>query len=164
MLCGSMLSSRQFSSRRRTFRRGQQDIFTEIWDIWFWLRLSSMACSSPTVSSILRIWFLERSTTSRCRRLQSWGGSAPSWFPERLRVFRAESCPKVDGSSLRRLLFRLRVSSFFRLHNSSGRTAGEENFFKRISESDRTNEVYKKTVWQPALSCFLFLFLRQGLT
>lgn len=137
MLCGSILSSRQFSSRRRTLRRGQQDIFTEIWDIWFWLRLSSMTWSSPTASGMLRIWFLERSSTSRCRRLQSGGGSARSWFPERLRVLRADSCPKVDGSSLKWLLFRLSVSSFFRLHNSSGRTVSlllfKERLFSRVN-------------------------------
>lgn len=92
-----------------------------------------MTCSSPTISGMLRIWFLERSTTSRCLRLHSCDGRALSWFPERLRVLRADSCPKVDGSSLNWLLFRLSVSSFFRLHNSSGRAASKE---KCKTESD----------------------------
>lgn len=114
-----------------------------------------MTCSSPTVSGMLRIWFLERSTTSRCRRLHSCGGRALSWFPERLRVLRADSCPKVDGSSLNWLLFRLSVSSFFRLHNSSGRAASKEkcknlnliqlkNTFDEVKYCIFTNIVFKR--------------------
>lgn len=110
-----------------------------------------MTCSSPTVSGMLRIWFLERSTTSKCLRLHSCGGRARSWFPERLRVLRADSCPKVDGSSLKWLLFRLSISSFFRLHNSSGRTAGNEKKLKAwIWYSWKTPLMkFIKTIWPP---------------
>lgn len=100
---------------------------------WFWFKLSSMACSSPTLSGTFWIWFLERSTTSKWRRPQSCVGTVRSWFPERFKVLRAESCPNAAGSCLKWLPFKCSVSSFFSLHSSSGRAARNKSHNKEMT-------------------------------
>uniref|UniRef100_A0A0E9W080 Uncharacterized protein n=1 Tax=Anguilla anguilla TaxID=7936 RepID=A0A0E9W080_ANGAN len=58
-------SSRQFSCSLSTFSLGQRDTSADTAEIWFWLRLISMACSTATSAGTAWMRFLDRSRTSR---------------------------------------------------------------------------------------------------
>lgn len=92
---------------------------------WFWFRLISMACSSDTSAGTLWIWFLDRSSRSRCLRAPRPEGNTVSWFPARLRDRRAFILLRTGGSCWILFPFRLRVSSFFSFSISVGRLAEE---------------------------------------
>jgi len=90
-----------------------------------------MVCSSDTCAGTFRIWFLDRSSRSRCLRVPRPGGNSEIRFPDRLRVRRALSWPREDGSVTMRFPFRLRVSSFFSFEISEGRAAEERETGER---------------------------------
>ena len=116
-----------------------------------------MACSSDTSVGTFWIWLRDRSSRSRCLRVPSPEGNSENWFPDRLRVRRALSWPRVGGSCWIRFPFRLSVSSFFSLEISLGMQAEDRestNNWTLLNDqtgSDRT-ETPKPDLWRISFS------------